>query len=597
MGLLLAPLSRPLARRAAAPSGVARLATGAGLPFRIRAPLAKLQEKKARAGDTGAPKKAGGLGDGEQLESNSSGPDYVRMALTSRVYDMIQESPLQFASGLSNRLQANIHIKREDLLPSFSFKIRGTYNLLADIEQKGGRNIVTYSVGSQGHSVAVAAGHLGMSATVVMPERTPVQRQKAIERAGGRVIVHGKTLSDAQMLAESMSDEDTTLTLLHPHDDERVIAGQATVGLELVRQHGAAMVAGPSEHGHLDAIFVCVGGGSLLAGIAAAIKQVMPGTKVIGVEPEDSDVLHRSLLSGHRVSLPEPGHFVDGAAVRQIGPEVFRVCNELVDDIVTVSNDEICAAVRDCFDDTRAMLEPAGAISVAGVKKYLAAAPLGADGSKGNYIAVSSDASNIEFGILRFIAERASIGEQKEALFALECSDDSGKFNDMYRAVQPRLVTEFVYRHTPEKEKALVYMALERPDDAPASSVAQEAEHVISSLKEIGVVAMDITGNELAKTHARYLNGGRPGAIEGEKLIRFEFPEKPGALAAFLDNLRPSWYLTLLHYRNHGGQVGKVLAGVKVPAGEEADFDRVLEDTGYTFIDETTNPVFEKFMR
>lgn len=449
-------------------------------------------------------------------------------------------------------------------------------------------------MGSQGHSVAVAAGHLGMPATIVVPERTPLQRRSTLERSGAKVIVHGKSLSDAQMLAESMADEDASLTLLHPHDDERVIAGQATVGLELVRQHGASM---SSPGAQLDAVFVCVGGGSLLAGVAAAIKQIMPSTKVIGVEPADSDVMNKSLLGGHRVALPEPGHFVDGAAVRQIGPEVFRVCNELVDDLITVSNDEICAAVRDCFEDTRAMLEPAGAISVAGAKKYLAQVPLNADGSRGNYVAISSDASNIEFGILRFIAERAAIGEQKEALFALECADDSGMFHEMYAAVQPRLVTEFVYRHTPANDKALIYMALERPDDAPPSSVQAEAEHVIGALRKINVEAMDITGNELAKTHARYLAGGRPGAIPGEKLIRFEFPETPGALAAWLVNLRPSWFLTLLHYRNHGGQVGKVLAGVRVPEGDEADFEKVLADTGYTFFDETDNPVFTKFMR
>jgi len=330
--------------------------------------------------------------------------------------------------------------------------------------------------------------------------------------------------------------------------------------------------------------------------VAAAVKQIMPTTKVIGVEPSDSDVLNRSLLSGHRVSLPEPGHFVDGAAVAQIGPEVFRVCNELVDDLVTVSNDEICAAVRDCFEDSRAMLEPAGAISIAGAKKYLASLPMRADGSKGNFVAISSDASNIEFGILRFIADRASIGEHTEALFALETSDDHGSFQRMYNAVQPRLVTEFVYRHTPHKDKALIYMALEQPEGFTANQ-ADESRQVIESLAAIEVEATDITGNDLAKTHARYLAGGRPGPIPGERIIRFEFPETPGALASFLQQLRSDWYITLLHYRNHGGQVGKVLAGVRVPPGEESDFSKVLDDTGYTFFDETNNPVFEKFMR
>jgi len=587
---------------------MARVRHSSGLPFRIRAPLAKLQERKARAQEAAPGHLPPALGDGEKLESSAAGPDYVRMALTSRVYDMVQESPLQFASGLSARFKGNVHIKREDLLPSFTFKIRGTYNLLADIEAKGGRSVITYSVGSQGHSAAVAASRLGMKCTIVMPERTPVVRRRTVEHLGATVIVHGKNLADAQLLAESMADEaGSEYTLIRPHDDERVIAGQATVGLEVVRQHGQAMVSGlptsfsgaaAAEHAHLDAIFVCVGGGSLLAGVAAAVKQIMPGTKVIGVEPSDYDVLNRSLLSGHRVTLPEPGHFVDGAAVREIGPEVFRVCNELVDDLVTVSNDEICAAVRDCFEDTRAMLEPAGAISVAGLKKYLAARPAKADGSKGNFIAISSDASNIEFDILRFIADRASIGEQTESLFALEVKDQPGTFLRMYSAVQPRLVTEFVYRHTPNKEKALIYMALERADPEDRErSAAKENEQIMTSLREIDVEATDITGDDLAKTHARYLAGGRPGEIQGERIIRFEFPETPGALASFLRQLRSEWFITLLHYRNHGGQVGKVLAGVRVPDGDEAAFEKVLDDTGYTFFDETHNLVFEKFMR
>jgi len=324
------------------------------------------------------------------------------------------------------------------------------------------------------------------------------------------------------------------------------------------------------------------------------IKQITPRVKVIGVEAEGADLLARSLLNGHTMTAPEPDAFVDGASVTQLGAEVFRLCNELVDDMVTVSQDEICAAVRDCFEDTRAMLEPAGAIAVAGLKKYVDKVPVREDGTRGNYVVISSDASNIEFDILRFIAERAHIGEQKEKVFALRMPDRAGMFRDMYNAVQPRLVTEFVYRHSPQHNDALVYMAIER---AESEVHDYDVQGVIDSLTPLGVKIMDVTGDEMSKTHARYLGGGRPGELEGERLIRFEFPETPGALAKFLGSLKPDWYLTLLHYRNHGGQVGKVLAGVQVPKGEHDKFTSVIQGLDYTFADETENPVFTDFMR
>jgi len=370
----------------------------------------------------------------------------------------------------------------------------------------------------------------------------------------------------------------------------------------VIKQHSAALelgmpgmtVANPVRS-KLDAIFVVAGGGSLLAGVAAVIKKIIPHTKVVGVESEGADLLYRSLLTGRRMSRPEPAHFVDGASVRDIGSEVFRLCDELVDDVITVTNDEICAAVCDCFEDTRAMLEPAGAMSVAGLKKWLGRQPVGEDGSKGNYVAILSDASNVEFDLLRFIADRAAIGEQRESVFALRIPDSSGMFFEVYKAVQPRLVTEFTYRYSPAHTDALVFMAMERIDTL--SSSEQESHHVINALNALGVHAMDVTGNEMAKTHARYLVGGRPGKIAGERVIRFEFPEQAGALDSFLSALRSDWFVTMLHYRNHGGQVGKVLAGIQVPSGSEGDFDAMLDGLGYTFYDETSNAVYREFLR
>mmetsp|Transcript_46737 Transcript_46737/g.150632 ORF Transcript_46737/g.150632 Transcript_46737/m.150632 type:complete len:618 (-) Transcript_46737:60-1913(-) len=605
-----------------------RISSGAGLPYRIRVPLAKLQERKnLPREETRAP----ALGDGEQLESMDSAPDYVRLALTSRVYDLVTASSLQYAPGLSHRLGACVHFKREDLLPSFSYKIRGAFNLLDSVRREGATSVVTYSVGGQGHSLAVAASALGMQATIVLPERTPRQRRSQIERAGANVVIHGSGLEDAKREAQRLAREDGGAVFCHLHDDVRVISGNATCGLEIVRQHSAALdplmqqkralsrtgrfsngiaphaMRGAAEavaraNGHLppgtgqslDAIFVCTGGGSLIAGVAAIVKQLMPGTKVIGVEPEENNLMQRSLLAGHRPKLSEPSHFVDGAAVQQLGSEVFRLCDSLVDDVVTVSTDEICAAVRDCFEDTRAMLEPAGAISVAGLKRWLATRPAAAGGaSRGNYVVISSDASCIEFDILRFISERASYGEQTERLYALKMPDRSGMFYEVYKAVQPRWVTEFIFRHEPSKD-AVVYMSLERP--TTQESAEEDSRALLDDLRKIEVHGSDVTANEMAKTHARYLAGARPGEMAGERLIRFEFPEHSGSLAAFLSALTPDMFLTLLHYRNHGGQVGKVLAGVKMPANKHGDFDAMLDGLGVTYFDETENEVFKEYM-
>jgi len=420
-----------------------------------------------------------------------------------------------------------------------------------------------------------------------------------IERTGATVVVAGTTLGEAQLAADELAESRPQAQLLQPHDDPLVIAGQATAGLEVIKQIGAALEGQDLHDQRLDAIFVVAGGSSLLAGIAAIMKSVMPHTKVIGVDASSADLLHQSLLTGHTLSVPEPAAFVDGASVRQLGSEVFRLCNDLVDDMVVVSHDEICAAVRDAFEDTRAVLEPAGAVAIAGLKKYVDELPEVAPGkSKGNFVAISSDASNIEFDILRFIAERAAIGEKREKLFALRMPDRTGMFFDMYKAVQPRLVTEFVYRHSPNHNDALVYMAMEMSEaEVNSKNPDKFSADVVSALDALDVYALDVTGDEMAKTHARHLAGGRPGEMAGERIIRFEFPENAGALHQFLGNLRSDWFITMLHYRNHGGQVGKVLAGVRVPENDRQAFTEMVEGLGYIFFDETDNLIYRDFMR
>jgi len=403
--------SRPLLSLASAASSLLRLPSSrpphralGSLPYRIRAPLAKLQAKKALPAPSAAP---GTLGDGEALEQPDAAPDYLRLALTSRVYDYVEATPLVHAGGLSDRLRAVVHLKREDLNPSYSFYIRGAYAKLADLKAKGCAGVIVVSIGSRGHAVGVAARRLGLAATVVMPVHTPHSRAAAVARSGATVVRHGGSMSEAQAHAEAMAAEGG-LYLVRAHDDPLVIAGNATVGMEISRQHGAALKLlrpAASAH-HLDAVFVPVGGGSLLAGVAAALKQISPSTKIIAVEPEAVDVMRRSLLSGHCVKIAEPG--AEGIWVKQLGEEIFRICDELVDDVVTVSDSEIAQAIRDVFEDTRALLEPAGAISVAGLTKWKRCE--GASLSGGNFVAIASDACNIEFDFLKEFASEATNG-------------------------------------------------------------------------------------------------------------------------------------------------------------------------------------------
>jgi len=388
------------------------------LPYRIRVPLAKLQAAKALPREAARP---GALGDGEALEGAEVAPDYVRMALTSRVYDYLTATPLVHAGALSERLQSVIHLKREDLNPSYSFYVRCAYAKLAELKAQGCSDVFTVSIGSRGHAIACAAERLGIAATIVMPEGTPESRGRLIQRKGQTVVLHGATMSDAQQEAQRLSDASGG-ALLQAHDDPLIIAGSATCGIEITRQHGAAVAAalgrggqivpaGASPAPSLDAVFVPVGGGSLLAGVASAVKQISPSTKVIAVEPKGVDVMRQSLLSGHCVSIDEPG--VDGIWVRKLGPEVFRVCDELVDDVVVVSDAEIAQAIRDTFEDTRALLEPAGAISVAGLVKWKEARKLSGEcrsGTQGGrYVAIASDACNIEFDLIKEFASGASI--------------------------------------------------------------------------------------------------------------------------------------------------------------------------------------------
>eukprot|EP00908_Phaeocystis_cordata_P014054 Transcript_2516.p1 GENE.Transcript_2516~~Transcript_2516.p1 ORF type:complete len:411 (-),score=98.65 Transcript_2516:72-1304(-) len=379
------------------------------LPYRIRVPLSKIQESKALSADgLGRP---GGLGDGEALESHPSKPDYVRLALTSRVYDMVTETPLMHAAGLSARLAASVHVKREDLNPSFSFYIRGAYAKLAELQRQGCKGVVSVSVGSRGLALAHAAQRLGFPVTIVMPKNVPEERRVAVERQGARLVVAGTSLPEARAEATRLVAEEMGLQLFQSHDDPLIIAGQATAGIEILRQH-SSMLSARGKRGDprppLDAIFLPVGGGSLLAGVAAAVKQLSPAVKVIGVEPEGVDVLRQSLMSGTRVTIEEPS--IDGIWVPQLGAEVYRLCDTLVDDVVTVNDEDICSAIRDCFEDTRALLEPAGATSIAGLKKWVAQQHGEGSAAPGQYVAVASDACNIEFDFLgRVQAGGASI--------------------------------------------------------------------------------------------------------------------------------------------------------------------------------------------
>jgi threonine dehydratase len=501
-------------------------------------------------------------------------PDrYIEKILRARVYEVARETPLDFAPGLSRRLQNRVYLKREDLQPVFSFKLRGAYNKIVNLSgESRRRGVIAASAGNHAQGVALAAHRLGIRSVIVMPRTTPPIKVDAVRHFGGRPILHGDTYDEAHEHALGIAEAEA-MTLVHPYDDPDVIAGQGTIGMEILRQH-----ADP-----LQAVFVPVGGGGLIAGVAAYIKYVRPEIKMVGVEPDDAACLHRALEAGRRVVLRQVGIFADGVAVRQVGRETYRVAHRCVDEVILVSADEICAAIKDIFDDTRTIAEPAGALAVAGLKRYVEREGLGAK----SLVAIESGA-NINFDRLRYVAERAELGEHREALFAVSIPERPGSFLEFCRAIGKRSVTEFNYRYADSfQAHVLAGIGLSRGDE--------ERLELMQELERQGYVVTDLTDNEMAKLHIRYMVGGHAPGIADELLYGVEFPERPGALLNFLDQMGGRWNISLFHYRNHGDAFGRVLVGVQVSHRETQRFRQFLEDTGYPYREETRNPAYHLF--
>jgi threonine dehydratase len=502
-------------------------------------------------------------------------PDnYIERILRARVYDLAQETPLTRAEGLSRRLGNQVLLKREDLQPVFSFKLRGAYNKLVNLGKEAlERGVIAASAGNHAQGVAMGAARLGIQATILMPRTTPPIKVQAVRGFGAKAVLHGDSYDEAYAQAMAWVAE-RGLTFIHPFDDPDVIAGQGTIAMEILRQH-------PQP---LHAVYVPVGGGGLIAGIAAYIKYVRPEVKVIGVEPEDAPTLYSAMAAGRRVELEQVGLFADGVAVRLVGEETFRVARERVDEVILVSTDEICAAIKDIFDDTRGIAEPAGALALAGLKRHVQAT-----GMQGQNLVAIESGANINFDRLRHVAERAELGERREALLAVEIPERPGSFLEFCRALGKRQITEFNYRYADER-RAQVFVGVElgRGDE--------ERRELIERLGAKGFGVLDMSENETAKLHIRYMVGGHARGISDEMLVRFEFPERPGALLNFLTALGRRWNISLFHYRNHGAAYGRVLMGLQVPAGERGDLNRRLQALGYRYWDETTNPACRIFV-
>ena len=503
--------------------------------------------------------------------------DYPKKILAARVYDVAIESPLDPMPRLTQRLGVQVLLKREDLQPVFSFKLRGAYNKIVSLPPEvRARGIITASAGNHAQGVALAATKLGIEATIVMPRTTPSIKVDAVRRLGGNAVLFGDAFEDALAHARALEVE-RGLTFVPPYDDPDVIAGQGTVGMEILRQH-------PDP---IEAIFVPIGGGGLAAGIAAFVKYLRPEVKVIGVEPDDAACMAAAMAAGERVVLPQVGLFADGVAVRQAGEETFRICRDLLDEVVTVTTDEICAAVKDTFDDTRATAEPSGAVGLAGLKRYAERERAAGRTLKGALVTINSGA-NLNFDRLRHIAERAELGEKREALLAVTIPEEPGSYRAFIQTLGPRAVTEFNYRYSHE-HKAHVFVGIQLSGDA-------ERRALMTSLREAGYEVVDLSDDETAKVHIRYMVGGRAHGLADERLYRFQFPERPGALMKFLDGLAYGWNITLFHYRNHGADYGRVLAGILVPKAERTRFTAALEMLGYPYWDESANPAYQIFL-
>ncbi|WP_281407807.1 threonine ammonia-lyase, biosynthetic [Methylobacterium sp. WL69] len=500
--------------------------------------------------------------------------DYIRKILTARVYDVAIESPLDPMPRMSARLGRPVLLKREDLQPVFSFKLRGAYNKMSGLSAEVlSRGVVCASAGNHAQGVALAAARLNVRAVIVMPRTTPAIKVDACRARGAEVILFGDAFDEALGHAREL-EAAQGLTFLHPFDDPDVIAGQGTIGMEILTQHS----------GPIEAIFVPIGGGGLAAGIATFVKYLRPETRVIGVEPDDAACMAAALAANERVILPTVGLFADGVAVRQAGAETFRLCREHLDGVITVDTDAMCAAVKDIFDDTRAISEPSGALALAGAKAYAARE----GGGTGTLVAISSGA-NLNFDRLRHIAERAELGEQREVLLGVTIPERPGAYRAFIRTLGPRAITEFNYRYARGGD-AQIFVGINLPGGAP------EKRALIAELAAAGYRALDMSDNEMAKVHIRYMVGGRATGLADERLCRFQFPERPGALMKFLDGLGDGFDITLFHYRNHGADYGRVLAGIAVPPAERARFDAAIDALGYPCIDETDNPAYRMFL-
>lgn len=499
--------------------------------------------------------------------------DYLEKIRNARVYDVAKKTPLEYQPNLSARVDNRVLLKREDMQPVFSFKIRGAYNMMAHLSKEAlARGVIAASAGNHAQGVALSAQKLGCRAVIVMPTTTPQIKVNAVKSRGGEVVLFGDSYSDSYLHALEL-EKSEGLTFVHPYDDPEVIAGQGTIAMEILNEHPEA----------IEAIFCCVGGGGLLAGIAAYIKQLRPEIKVIGVEAVDADAMTQSLKAGKRVMLEQVGLFADGAAVKQVGEHTFALCKEYVDEMILVDNDAICAAIKDVFEDTRSILEPAGALAVAGIKEYI-----NRNNLHGKTMVGIASGANMNFDRLRFVAERAEIGEKREAVLAVTIPEKPGSFKTFCRLLSGRSITEFNYRYSDPKF-AHIFVGIAINDNKAPSQL-------VEMLQANNLPAIDLSDNEVAKLHLRHLVGGHAPQAQNEVLYRFEFPEKPGALMNFLDTMGHDWNISLFHYRNHGADYGRVLVGMQVPPEDRDAFKAFLDQLGYPYWDESTNPAYKLFL-
>ena len=505
--------------------------------------------------------------------------DYLKRILNARVYDVAQESALEPARNLSRRLHNKVLLKREDQQPVFSFKLRGAYNKIAHLTpEQLKKGVICASAGNHAQGVALGASRLGARAVIVMPVTTPQLKIDAVRGLGGEVVLHGDSYSDAYQHAVQL-EKQQGMTFVHPFDDPEVIAGQGTIAMEMLRQH----------QGPLDAVFVAIGGGGLISGVANYIKAVRPEVRVIGVQMNDSDAMMRSVKAKKRVTLDDVGLFSDGTAVKLVGEETFRIARGLVDEFVTVDTDAVCAAIKDVFVDTRSIVEPAGALAVAAIKQYVAT-----HRTRGKTYAAILCGANMNFDRLRFVAERAEVGEEREALFAVTIPEERGSFRRFLETIGnlpggPRNVTEFNYRMS-GTEQAHVFLGLSTHGKGESAKIA-------NNFKKKGFAALDLTHDDLAQEHLRHMVGGPSALAQGERLLRFVFPERPGALLKFLSLMRPGWNISLFHYRNQGADYGRILVGLQVPEADNQAFEAFLQTLGYPHVEETHNPAYRLFLR